>query len=110
MNFASAAIEILSALTTAANLFVIAAGLSLVDQTYLLHTHHWRDAASYVATTRARVQTEVFVGRDQASTPRTLAAQMARQSDRGSTLRYQAGAEREQQRAAVLERGYEAGV
>ena len=30
MNFASAAIEILSALTTAANLFVIAAGLSLV--------------------------------------------------------------------------------
>jgi|BEDMetMinimDraft_2_1075160.scaffolds.fasta_scaffold02249_5 branched-chain amino acid transport system permease protein len=30
MNFASAAIEVLSALTTAANLFIIAAGLSLV--------------------------------------------------------------------------------
>ena len=81
-----------------------------LDQTYLLHTHHWRDAASYVAMTRARARTEVFVGRDQASTPRTLAGQMARQSDRGSTLRYQAGAEREQQRAAALEQEYEAGV
>ena len=83
-----------------------------LDQTYLLHTRHWRDAASYVAMTRARAQTDVFVGRDQAPTLRTLAAQMARQSDRGSTLRYQTEAEMEQQRTrtAVPERGYEAGV
>ena len=62
--------------------------------------------------TRARAQTDVFVGRDQAPTLRTLAAQMARQSDRGSTLRYQvqAGMEQQRTRAAVPERGDEAGV
>ena len=81
-----------------------------LDQTYLLHTHHWRDAASYVAMTRARAQTEVFVGRDQAPSLRALSAQMARQSSRGSTLRYQATAEKEQQRAANMEREYEPGV
>jgi hypothetical protein len=81
-----------------------------LDQTYLLHTHHWRDAASYVAMTRARAQTEVFVGRDQAPSLRALAAQMARQSSRGSTLRYQASAEKEQQRAANMEQEYEPGV
>ena len=81
-----------------------------LDQTYLLHTHHWRDAASYVAMTRARAQTEVFVGRDQAPSLRALSAQMARQSSRGSTLRYQAPAEKEQQRAANMEREYEPGV
>lgn len=81
-----------------------------LDQTYLLHTHHWRDAASYVAMTRARAQTEVFVGRDQAPSLRVLSAQMARQSSRGSTLRYQATAEKEQQRAANMEREYEPGV
>ena len=81
-----------------------------LDQTYLLHTHHWRDAASYVAMTRARAQTEVFVGRDQAPSLRALSAQMARQSSRGSTLRYQATAEKEQQRAANMEQEYEPGV
>jgi len=59
-----------------------------LDQTYLLHTHHWRDAASYVAMTRARAQTEVFVGKDQAAGLAGLAQQMSRQSDRGATLRY----------------------
>ena len=81
-----------------------------LDQTYLLHTHHWRDAASYVAMTRARAQTEVFVGRDQAPSLRALSAQMARQSSRGSTLRYQATAEKEQQRAANMEQEYEPGL
>ncbi len=81
-----------------------------LDQTYLLHTHHWRDAASYVAMTRARAQTEVFVGRDQAPSLRALSAQMARQSSRGSTLRYQAPAEKEQQRAVNMEQEYEPGL
>jgi hypothetical protein len=38
--------------------------------------------------TRARTQTEVFVGRDQASGLLALAEQMSRQSDRGATLGY----------------------
>jgi ATP-dependent exoDNAse (exonuclease V) alpha subunit len=57
-----------------------------LDSTYLLHTHHWRGAAAYVAMTRAKEQTRVFVGKDQASGLPALAAQMSRQSDRGSTL------------------------
>lgn len=75
-----------------------------LDQTYLLHTHHWRDAASYVAMTRAKGQTEVFVGRDQASGLPALAEQMSRQADRGATLRYVAEGERTYERAFALER------
>lgn len=76
-----------------------------LDQTYLLHTHHWRDAASYVAMTRARGQTEVFVGKDQASGLSALVAQMSRQSDRGATLRYsvEEGPERQKERQAERE-------
>lgn len=76
-----------------------------LDQTYLLHTHHWRDAASYVAMTRARAQTEVFVGRDQASGLPALAAQMSRQADRGSTLGY--ALQEEMVQAQVRSRGRE---
>jgi hypothetical protein len=78
-----------------------------LDQTYLLHTHHWRDAASYVAMTRARGQTEVFVGRDQASGLPALAEQMSRQSDRGATLRYVDEPERQNERVFSPERGSE---
>tara|TARA_R110000850_G_scaffold20172_2_gene60183 strand:- start:860 stop:3235 length:2376 start_codon:yes stop_codon:yes gene_type:complete len=78
-----------------------------LDQTYLLHTHHWRDAASYVAMTRARGQTEVFVGKDQASGLPALAEQMSRQSDRGATLRYVVEKERLNEQILSPERGYE---
>lgn len=79
-----------------------------LDQTYLLHTHHWRDAASYVAMTRARGQTEVFVGRDQASGLLALADQMSRQSDRGATLRYVDEWELQHERSASgRDRGHE---
>lgn len=78
-----------------------------LDQTYLLHTHHWRDAASYVAMTRARGQTEVFVGRDQASEVAALAEQMSRQSDRGATLRYVVETERQNEQIFSPERGSE---
>lgn len=81
-----------------------------LDQTYLLHTHHWRDAASYVAMTRARAQTEVFVGRDQASGLAALAEQMSRQSDRGSTLRYVAEADMVTEQVATQEREAGRGV
>lgn len=78
-----------------------------IDQTYLLHTHHWRDAACYVAMTRARSQTEVFVSRDQAATLSTLAAQMSRQSDRGATLRYTTQDEMVSERVPVRELSHE---
>lgn len=75
-----------------------------LDQTYLLHTHHWRDAASYVAMTRARSQTIVFVGRDQAPTLNALTAQMSRQANRGSTLGFQAEDEMPHERQQSLGR------
>jgi ATP-dependent exoDNAse (exonuclease V) alpha subunit len=59
-----------------------------IDQVYLLHTHHWRDAASYVALTRSRNATELFVAQDQAPDIETLARQMQRHQHRGSTLRF----------------------
>ena len=37
-----------------------------LDHTYLLHTHHWRAAASYVALTRQRESAQVFVAEDTA--------------------------------------------
>jgi ATP-dependent exoDNAse (exonuclease V) alpha subunit len=77
-----------------------------LDQTYLLHTRHWRDAASYVAMTRARTQTEVFVGRDQAPNPNALATQMSRQANRGATLRYQAEGELLHERTDAHGRDY----
>jgi len=37
-----------------------------LDHTYLLHTHHWRAAASYVALTRQRESAQVFVATETA--------------------------------------------
>ena len=61
-----------------------------LDQTYLLHTRHWRDASSYVALTRARESTQVFVAREEARDLPELAAQMTRQNNRGATLSFEA--------------------
>ncbi|MDQ0314887.1 AAA family ATPase [Amorphus orientalis] len=65
-----------------------------LDQVYLLHTRHWRDAASYVAMTRSRNETRVFVARDQAKNLTDLAHQMARQNNRGATLALEVTGER----------------
>jgi ATP-dependent exoDNAse (exonuclease V) alpha subunit len=59
-----------------------------LDEAYVLHTRHWRDAATSVALTRSRGATCVFVSKDQARDLKDLARQMSRQSRRGSTLRF----------------------
>ena len=53
-----------------------------LDQTYLYHSEHWRSAASYVALTRHRDKTELFVARNTAADTKQLARQMARVDDR----------------------------
>ena len=53
-----------------------------LDQTYLYHSEHWRSAASYVALTRHRDKTELFVARNTAKDLDTLARQMARTDER----------------------------
>lgn len=66
-----------------------------LENTYLLHTRHWRDASSYVALTRARSPSEIFVARDEAPDIRVLASQMSRQQGRGSSLQFDASFTRE---------------
>ncbi len=72
-----------------------------LDQTYLLHTRHWRDSSSYVAMTRARGETRVYVATDQARDLGDLAHQMGRQQNRGSSLRFSAQSEAVQVQAAA---------
>ncbi len=57
-----------------------------LDHTYLLHTHHWRAAASYVALTRQRDSAQVFVAEDTACDVHQLARQMARGEVRAASV------------------------
>jgi len=57
-----------------------------LDHTYLLHTRHWRAAASYVALTRQRESAQVFVATETARDARQLARQMARGEVRAASV------------------------
>jgi Ti-type conjugative transfer relaxase TraA len=57
-----------------------------LDHTYLLHTHHWRAAASYVALTRQRESAQVFVATETARDAQQLARQMARGEVRAASV------------------------
>ena len=52
-----------------------------LDQTYLYHSEHWRNATSYVALTRHRENVTLFVATDTAADLGRLARQMARVDD-----------------------------
>ena len=52
-----------------------------LDQTYLYHSAHWRNATSYVALTRHREDVTLFVATETASDLGRLARQMARVDD-----------------------------
>lgn len=59
-----------------------------LDQTYLLHTHHWRQASSYVALTRQRESAQVFVATETARDVRELARQMSRNEVKSASIAY----------------------
>jgi hypothetical protein len=59
-----------------------------LDQTYLYHSEHWRSAASYVALTRHRDKTELFVAQNTAADVNALSRQMARIDDRRAASRF----------------------
>src|ERR1019366_2637801 len=59
-----------------------------LDQTYLYHSEHWRSAASYVALSRHREKTELFVAREVASDLKQLARQMARLDERRAASQF----------------------
>ena len=52
-----------------------------LDQTYLYHSEHWRNATSYVALTRHRENVTLFVATETASDLGRLARQMSRVDD-----------------------------
>ena len=62
-----------------------------LDQTYLYHSEHWRSAASYVALTRHRDKTQLFVARNTAPDVKQLARQMARVDERRAASNFQSG-------------------
>jgi Ti-type conjugative transfer relaxase TraA len=59
-----------------------------LDHTYLLHTKHWRAASSYVALTRQRESTKVFVAVETARDLRELARQIGRSEIKSASVAY----------------------
>ena len=57
-----------------------------IDHTYLLHSAHWRQAASYVALTRQRESAAVFAATETATDLGQLARQMSRREMKGASL------------------------
>ena len=57
-----------------------------LDHTYLLHSHHWRQASSYVALTRQRETAQIFAATETARDPRELAWQMGRVEVRSASV------------------------
>jgi Ti-type conjugative transfer relaxase TraA len=57
-----------------------------LDHTYLLHSRHWRRAASYVALTRQRQSATIFAASETARDLGQLARQMARGEVRAASL------------------------
>jgi ATP-dependent exoDNAse (exonuclease V) alpha subunit len=70
-----------------------------LDQTYLFHSQHMRSAASYVALTRHREHTTIFVARDTAADLNQLARQMARVDDRRAASQFYREPERGDERS-----------
>lgn len=60
-----------------------------LDQTYLYHSEHWRSAASYVALTRHRDKTALFVATNTAADLKILARQIARVDERRAASHFQ---------------------
>jgi ATP-dependent exoDNAse (exonuclease V) alpha subunit len=69
-----------------------------LDHTYLYHSHHWRQASSYVALTRQRESARIFAATETARDVAALARQMARGEERRASL---AWATREELPAAL---------
>jgi Ti-type conjugative transfer relaxase TraA len=61
-----------------------------LDQTYLYHSQHWRNAASYVALTRHRENVSLFVATRTARDLGQLARQMARVDDTRAASQFHA--------------------
>jgi Ti-type conjugative transfer relaxase TraA len=69
---------------------IYAAQGSNLDQVYLYHSEHWRSAPAYVALTRHKDKTELFVARSTAKDVKELAQQVSRSDEtRAASMFYQ---------------------
>ena len=70
-----------------------------LDRTYLYHSRHLRSSSSYVALTRHRETTAVFVARETAADLDQLARQMSRVDDRRAASQFHHEADRVDERS-----------
>jgi hypothetical protein len=70
-----------------------------LDQTYVFHSHYWREASSYVALTRHRESVAIFVAHDTAADLDRLARQMGRDEIKRAALSFVVSDERERGQA-----------
>jgi Ti-type conjugative transfer relaxase TraA len=61
---------------------------STFDQVYLFHSEHWRRAPAYVALTRHKDKTELFVARNTAKNLQELAQQVLRSDETRAASRF----------------------
>ena len=78
-----------------------------LDHTYLLHTHHWRQASSYVALTRQRESAQIFAATETARDLRQLAQQMARGEVKSASIAWATRHELPAELRPVAEQGQE---
>ncbi|MER9950015.1 AAA family ATPase [Mesorhizobium sp. M0047] len=76
-----------------------------LDHTYLMHTHHWRAASSYVALTRQRESATIFVATQTARDLRQLARQIGRNEIKAASVAYATRDELSAEQRAKLDEG-----
>jgi Ti-type conjugative transfer relaxase TraA len=76
-----------------------------LDHTYLMHTHHWRAASSYVALTRQRESATIFVATQTARDLRQLARQIGRNEIKSASVAYATRDELTPEQRAKLDEG-----
>jgi Ti-type conjugative transfer relaxase TraA len=76
-----------------------------LDHTYLLHSRHWRRAASYVALTRQRQSATIFAATETARDLGQLARQMARGEVRAASLAWATRDELPEELRVAAEKG-----
>jgi Ti-type conjugative transfer relaxase TraA len=79
-----------------------------LDDTYLLHSKHWRSASSYVALTRHREDVAVFVDQSAAPDLDKLAQQMGRVEEKRAASQFMEAAARKVEGETPLARRYAA--
>ena len=77
-----------------------------LDQTYVFHSHYWREASSYVALTRHRELVAIFVAHDTAADLDRLARQLGRDEIKRAAISFVVADQRERGQAVGDDAGF----